>query len=361
MVVGLATFALYWPSLGFEFVDFDDLTYVVHNELIGEGFSFAGAARLFTTSFEVNWIPVTLFSHMLDVELFGHDPTGHHGTSVVLHGLNAALLFACLRRMTGSRWASVFVAVAFAIHPLRVESVAWVSERKDVLSSFFGLLSILAYTSYAREGNAKFQQTRDYLISIVMLSLSLMAKPMFVTLPFLLLLIDGWPLRRMEGLTGEAADLPRFSRAPVSQLILEKLPMIVIVVVTSLWALSLQSGARADLESLPLLARLANAVLSYVTYPLATLWPQDLGIVYSHPYRPGTGGTAPSLPTLIVAGVAIAAACTVALRSIRQHPYRALGLVWYLGTLVPVIGIIQVGAQGHADRYSYFPMIGLTI
>ncbi len=352
----LSTFVLYSPSLGFDFVDFDDLTYIVHNEMIRDGFSFAGAARLFTQSFEVNWIPITQLSHMLDVEFFGLEPAGHHATSVVIHCLNSALLFLCLQKMTGARGSSAFVAVAFALHPLRVESVAWVSERKDVLSSLFAFLCILSHTAYAKRRN-----TFYYLLSIALLALGLMSKPMLVTLPFLLLLLDGWPLRRFSFMRSDDPAALRFSSLPARRLLLEKLPMFAIVVAAILWTLVLQASAQPDFVSLPLSARLANALLSYVLYPIVTIWPQDLGILYSHPYRPGTGGIPPSLLQLGGATVAIAAACTIALSTLRQRPYRALGLFWYLGTLLPVIGIIQVGAQGHADRYTYLPMIGLFV
>jgi len=352
----LSTFLVYLPTLTFDFVDFDDLVYIVNNASLRDGFSPSAAAGLFSTAFEVNWIPITQLSHMLDVEFYGLEPAGHHATSVLLHALNAALLFACLRKLTGARWRSAFVAALFAFHPLRVESVAWVSERKDVLSTLFAFLCILSYIAYAKR-----QRVGQYLLSIALLAIGLMAKPMLVTLPFVLLLLDAWPLGRFPAIRPGESTHQRFPSVSPKRLVLEKLPMLAIVAAISAWALFLQASARPDFESLSLGARLGNAVLSYITYPMATIWPADLAILYTHPYRPGTGGTPPSPLILVAAILTLAAACTLALKTLQTRPYRALGLFWYLGTLLPVIGIIQVGAQGHADRYTYFPMIGLVI
>jgi tetratricopeptide (TPR) repeat protein len=276
---------------------------------------------------------------MLDCEFYGLNPTGHHWTNVELHIANTLLLFFILFKMTGALWRSALVAALFALHPLHVESVVWVAERKDVLSTFFGLLTILAYYFYVKQPN-KYK----YLVVILFLSLGLMAKPMLVTLPFLLLLLDFWPLARL-----------RFET--VSRLVLEKIPLFVPAIISSCLTFMAQqsSGAVVPLESFSLKARIANAFVSYASYVVKAIWPHKLTILYPHPGN--------SLPLWQAFGAILLVAVTsfLAIRSFKKYPYIAVGLFWYLGTLVPVIGLVQVGSQAMADRYTYIPLIGLFI
>ncbi len=291
----------------------------------------------------MNWHPLTTISHMLDCQLHGLKAGWHHFTNVLLHTVAAILLFFALRQMTGALWRSAFVAAVFAIHPLRVESVAWIAERKDVLSGVFFMLTLLAYVHYARAPSIW-----RYLFVAVVFAFGLMSKPMLVTLPFVLLVLDYWPLRRMKD---SSSDI----RRRLLTLVLEKIPLIALSAVSSVVTFLAQRGAVGWTEQLPVLARINNAVVSYVAYIWQMLWPVKLAVFYPHPEnRLPLWESVLSL--LLLIGITAAA---IALR--KQRPYFITGWLWYLGMLVPVIGLVQVGWQGRADRYTYLPQIGLYI
>jgi tetratricopeptide (TPR) repeat protein len=330
---------VYTPVRHHEFVNFDDPQYVRDNAVVAGGLSGRGLSWALTTGHAGNWHPLTWLSHMLDVELYGLDAGRHHVTSAVLHVVNTLLLFGLLLRMTGALWPSAFVAGLFELHPLHVESVAWIAERKDVLSGFFFLLTLWAYLAYVRRPRGD-----RYALVLVLLALGLMAKPMLVTLPFVLLLLDVWPL-------GRAADLSARRR-----LILEKLPLVGLAIASSVVTVLVQqrAGAIKGLGVLPFERRLATAVLAYVTYAAKALWPSRLAAIYPYPAPP------PSW-TVVGAIALLVAVSALALRAARRHPYLPVGWFWYLGTLVPVLGLVQVGSQPWADRYTYIPAIGLFI
>jgi len=328
----------YVQSLGFEFTNYDDTAYVPDNTHVRDGFSLRGIGWAFTTYETANWYPLTWLSLMLDCQLFGPRPGGHHAVNAVLHTVDAVLLFIVLWRMTGRRWASAAVAALFAVHPMHVESVAWVAERKDVLSTLFFLLTLLAYHRYAaRPGVGRWS------LVFVCMALGLLCKSMLVTLPFVLLLLDYWPLRRMYGLR--------------SDLLLEKVPLLALSAATAVVTVMAQAsqGATAMLAAeTPLPLRLANAAIASVKYLSMTFWPADLAVFYPYDFHPR--------PMLIAASIAILAAITLlAVALARRAPYLPVGWFWYLGTLVPTIGFVQVGAQGLADRYTYIPSIGIFL
>jgi Tfp pilus assembly protein PilF len=345
----LVTYAVYWQAIGHPFVEFDDGQYVFENERVQAGLTRDGVAWAFTTTFVANWHPLTWLSHMLDCQLYGLNPGGHHLTSILFHIANTALLFLVLKRTTGAQWRSLFVAALFAIHPLHVESVVWVSERKDVLSGFFWMLTLWAYVRYAERPSS----LGSYLLVLLCLGLGLMAKPMLVTLPFVLLLLDFWPLGRFRD--GRSERLIDWSRA--RRLILEKLPLFVMAGVSSVATLLIQraSGATTDLEVLPFDLQIGNSLLAYMGYIGKTIWPVGLGVFYPHPRE------AVSPLMVMVAAVFLITVCVLVIRTARTHPYLAVGWLWYMGTLVPVIGLVQVGGQSMADRYTYLPLIGLFI
>lgn len=341
----LLTLAVYWRAGANDFVDYDDGLYVFNNTHVRDGFSVAGLRYAFTTGETGTWQPLVLLSHMLDAQLYGLDPRGHHLTNVFLHAANALLLLVVLNRLTGNYYASWFVAAVFALHPAHVESVAWVSERKDVLSTVFWMLTMLAYARYARRPGPA-----NYALVFGALALGLMAKPMLVTLPCVLLLLDYWPLRRFEG----SAD-PAWRRA--IHLFIEKLPLFALSAASSAVTLYVQSSTQTvvSLENLPLAARLSNVVVSLARYLGKMLWPVNLAVHYPHPKD--------TLPMgLVAACAALLLFITVAAVVLRKRaPYGLVGWLWYLVTVSPVIGLIQVGTQGMADRYTYVPMIGCSI
>jgi tetratricopeptide (TPR) repeat protein len=348
-----ATLAVYAPVLTHSFLDYDDSAYVTHNRTVQSGLSLAGCRWAWTTFHASNWHPLTWLSHMLDCQLFGLHPAGHHLTSVLFHLANALLLFLVLRCMTAAPWRSALVAGVFALHPLHVESVAWVAERKDVLSTFFGLLALGAYLHYVeRPGPAR------YALVLGAFALSLLAKPMLVTLPFVLLLLDYWPLRRFPAEAdqppGPDETPPR--PVPLPRLLLEKVPLLVLSVASCAVTLWAQSGhAVVSLERVPLGARLANAVLAYAGYLRKTVWPVDLAVFYPHP------GAQVPWGQVLVSGLVLAVVTGLAVGLRRRQPALLVGWLWYLGTLVPVIGLVQVGGQSMADRYTYFPLIGIFL
>ena len=338
LAVGIA----YWPVRHFGFVRFDDPLYVTENPHVLGGLTGRGLQWAFTSGHAANWHPVTWLSHMLDVELLGVNAGAHHVVNVVLHVATSALLFIVLLRMTGARWPSLLVAALFALHPLHVESVAWIAERKDVLSALFWMLTIWAYHRYVIVPGP-----RRFAWVLLLFALGLMSKPMVVTLPFVLLLLDVWPLRRLD---------PWPTWASLHPLLREKLPLLALSAASAVVTVLAQSrgGAVASTARLPLAERLGNAAISYVAYVQKTLWPDHLAAYYPYP-RP--------MPTVLaaVSALVLIAATVGAVWIGRRRPYVLVGWLWYLGTLVPVIGIVQVGTQAMADRYSYLPLVGLFI
>src|SRR6266704_2823544 len=330
------TWLVFGQTLWHDFINYDDPRYVYENTKITGGLSISGIVWAFTHIHSMNWHPLTTISHMLDCQLYGLKAGWHHCTNVLLHSIAVMLLFVGLLQMTGAFWRSAFVAAVFAIHPLRVESVAWIAERKDVLSGVFFMLTLLAYLYYVR-----LPRTGRYLMVVFVFACGLMSKPMLVTLPFVLLLLDYWPLDRIRG--------------QVSKRVLEKIPLIALSAVSSVATLVAQKGAVGYTEELPVLERFNNAVVSYILYIWQMLWPVNLAVFYPHPENrlPLWQISASLLLLLCITAVAIA------LR--KQRPYLITGWLWYLGALVPVIGLVQVGWQGRADRYTYLPQIGLYI
>jgi len=345
------TFSAYWQVLDNGFVNFDDGRYVTENPQITKGITQETVIWAFTQSYASNWHPMTWLSHMLDFELYGLDPSGHHLTNLLFHIANGLLLFWVLQKMTGAIWRSAFVAVLFALHPLNVESVAWIAERKNVLSTFFWLLTMWAYVGYV-------EKKQPYLLVVLFLALGLMAKPMLVTLPFVLLLLDFWPLQRLrwEDTYAGNGTLKIETKTP-AKLILEKVPLFILVVGASIVTYMVQKseGAMRSTEFRSLTSSMANAVVSYVEYLEKMVWPQKLSVFYPH-----LGNELPVWKAL-VCGLVLVAITIAVLRGIRRAPYLGVGWFWYLGTLVPVIGIVQVGEQAMADRYMYVPLIGIFI
>ncbi|MEW6668812.1 MAG: tetratricopeptide repeat protein [Thermodesulfobacteriota bacterium] len=326
----------------FEFVSLDDPVYVVNNPHVRNGLTFEGVLWAFTTTHASFWHPLTWLSHMLDAEIYGLNPKGHHLNNLLLHMANTIVLFLVLKRMTGAIWRSAFVAALFAIHPLHVESVAWVSERKDVLSTLFWMFTLGAYVRYVERPSV-----RRYFPVVFFFILGLMAKPMLVTLPFVLLLLDYWPLRRLQsGGTPGGHNLPT--------LLLEKIPLLIPVIPLSILAYTAQqdTGALATFEALPLSLRAANALLTYGRYLLKALWPVNLSCFYPHPYHALFFWQSGALLVVFVL------LFRSAYRLRQKYPYVITGLCWYFGVLVPVIGIVQVGAHAMADRYTYIPLVG---
>lgn len=346
---------VYIKVQNFDFVGYDDKLYVTQNQYVQKGISTEGIKWAFTTFHAANWHPLTWLSHMLDCEVYGLNPAGHHWTNVLFHISNTILLFLILFRMTGAIWRSAFVTALFALHPLHVESVAWIAERKDVLSTFYGLLAIAAYYRYVKKSSAKY-----YILVIALLSLSLMAKPMLVTIPFVLLLLDFWPLKRFQYQRDFSLESEKTYGDAIRRhhrIIIEKIPLFIPVVILCIVTFIAQKseGAVKAIGALPLKCRIANAIVSYVSYVLKAIWPHKLAVSYPHP-----GNTLPSWQ-IIGGALMIVAACYWAIRAAKKYPYIPFGLFWYLGTLVPVIGLVQVGNQAMADRYTYIPLIGIFI
>jgi len=336
---------VFWRVAGYEFVNYDDDQYVYQNPHLRSGLSWEGITWAFTSVYASNWHPVTWLSHLLDVQLFGLDAGWHHCINLLLHCANAVLLLLILFHMTQAPWRSAFVAALFALHPLHVESVAWIAERKDVLSTFFLLLTIGAYARYAKR-----PCRARYLIVVALFALGLMSKPMLVTLPFVLLLLDWWPLGRVTRFDGET----------LARLIREKLPLLLLSLASSVatYAAQVKGGAVRSLQAYPLGIRIAHAFVSYATYAIKTVWPSSLAVFYQHPWLTRGGD-----PDWQVAGavILIAAISFLALRQVRRRPYLTVGWLWYLGTLIPVIGLVQAGSQSMADKYTYVPLIGLFV
>ncbi|HEY1717934.1 MAG TPA: tetratricopeptide repeat protein [Verrucomicrobiae bacterium] len=375
LLLVLLTLLVYLPVTRNSFVAYDDGEYVTENRIVQNGLTWAGIKWAFTTFHASNWHPLTWISHMMDCQLFGLNAGMHHFVNALFHAVNVVLLFALIWRLTGALWPGAIIAALFAWHPLHVESVAWVSERKDVLSTFFGLLALLSYARYAqrrsrvegRESKAgdavsaldSRLSTLDYFLALLMFALGLMAKPMLVTLPFVLLLLDYWPLKRVEGcqLKVEGSEVRNFLQ-PLTfnlQLLTEKLPFFLLSAAACVVTFLAQKGqAVVSLDEVGLDLRLANVFLSYGSYLLKAIWPANLAVIYQlHSQF--------SWIQLLSSAAALFVISLLVWRARRQCPYLLVGWLWFLGTLVPVIGLVQVGSAAMADRYTYFPLVGIFI
>ncbi len=355
----VATVLVFWPVRNHEFLNYDDNVYITENAQVKGGLTLKGSIWAFTTTHAANWHPFTWLSHMLDCDLYGLAPGGHHLTSVLFHMVNALLLFFILHRMTKALWVSGFVAALFAFHPLHVESVAWVAERKDVLCTFFWMLTLGAYLYYV-EGPG----VGRYSLVVSFFVLGLLAKPMVGTLPFVLLLIDYWPLRRFRsGPSKDETDSKGpsqmdFRKRKFSALGLfsEKIPLFVLSAASSIvtYLAQQKGGGLKSIEAYPLATRVVNAMVSYAGYIRKLVWPEGMAFFYPYPE---------TFPIWEVVGSILLLSCIsfLVVRYARKNPFLLVGWLWYLGTLVPVIGLIQVGNQAMADRYTYIPLAGLFI
>ena len=375
--LALATLAGFSRVVTCDFVNYDDLGYITNNPEIQRGLNWDSIKWAFTTGAQSNWHPQTWLSHMLDFQFYGLKAAGHHATNVLWHTANAVLLFLIFNRMTGAVWRSAFVAAIFALHPMRAESVAWVSERKDVLSTFFWMLTVWAYVRYAEMRAGEQVRKREsgsspsrslshfltfYFLALLFFALGLMSKPMLVTLPFVLLLLDFWPLRRVTGDEGrgvnEDKDASPVTPRPsvITPLLWEKIPFFLVAITSSVITFFVQrhGGAVSSLTGLSISQRIANALISYCRYIAKTFWPAKLSVLYPHP------GHWPIWQILLAALFLVAITALVIWR-MRARPYLAVGWFWFLGMLVPAIGLVQVGIQSMADRYSYVPAVGLSI
>src|SRR5437588_4822636 len=347
------TWLVFGQTVSHDFVNFDDHVYVYDNPLVTGGLTIHGVVGAFIHPHARNWHPLTTISHMLDCQLYGLNAGGHHFTNVVLHTIAVLLLFRVLRVTTGALWPSAFVAALFAIHPLHVESVAWVSERKDVLSAVFFMLTLAAYVRYARAPSPE-----RYSIVAMIFALGLMLKPMLVTVAFVLLLLDYWPLRRFDKgtqFTGRGIASWLNQRPSYQQLFLEKTPLLVLSGLSCLVTIWAQDQATGSLEQLPFTWRLNNALVSYIEYVRQTFWPARLAVFYPFPNNPL------SIWKVTLASAFLLTVSAIAIFLRKKRPYVLTGWFWYVGMLVPVIGIVQIGEQGHADRYTYLPQIGLFL
>jgi tetratricopeptide (TPR) repeat protein len=335
-VLAAITFAVFGQTLTHDFVDYDDNEYVYENPMVAGGLSLKGIVWAFTRIHVANWHPLTWLSHMLDCQLYGLHPAGHHLSNVLLHTATVIALFLVLRQMTGALWRSAFVAAVFAIHPLRVESVAWVAERKDILSGLFFMLTIGAYVRYARRP----WSLARYGLVVLLFAMGLMCKPMLVTLPVVLLLLDYWPLRRVVS---------------AGRLVVEKLPLLALSAASCVLTLLAQNEAMSSTASTPVPLRFANALATSMIYLGQMVWPVGLAVFYPFPHN--------GLPAweVALAGTLLAGFSVAAWAERRQQPWLLMGWLWYLVMLLPVVGFIQVGGQAHADRYTYLPQIGIYV
>ena len=383
LFLALITLAAYGQVGGHGFLNLDDQTYVAANHYISDGITAQGLLWAFTTGYASNWHPLTWVSHMLDIQIFGLNPLWHHLGNLLFHVANVLLLFFVLHRMTNAPWKSAFVAALFSLHPLHVESVAWVAEKKDVLSTFFWMLTLIAYVRYARQ-----PRSGSYMAVVAFFVLGLMAKPMLVTLPFVLLLLDFWPLGRLSpaqparesrkkpiGPVSTRANKGKTGKSPrntiagneytlgnglqwasIRPLILEKLPLLGLSTISCIvtYIAQTRSGLPAKIGAFSPGVRIANALVSYVIYIEKMILPVDLAVLYPHPA---------SLPLWQVLGAALflVAVTLAVVATAKRFPYLAVGWPWFTGSLVPVIGLVQVGAQAMADRYTYIPSIGLFL
>lgn len=368
LLLAVATLAIYSRVLHNPFIAFDDETYVTRNIHVQSGLGWKTVTWALTSTQQSNWHPLTWVSHALDCRFFGLNPAGHHFTSLLIHTFNVLLLFLLLLKATGSRLRSLLVAGLFALHPLNVESVAWVAERKNVLSTFFFFLAIGAYGRYALKPNIK-----RYLVVAALFAMGLAAKPMVITLPFVLLLLDFWPLQRVQNWESSSRPLqgksrkqhtkgesfmraPTFPSVPMSRLILEKLPLLVLCAGSAvITVIAQRTSAIRSLSQIPLDDRLENALYSYALYIWKAVWPTRLVLYYPHPTD------TLSISQLALAALFLLGVSALVYKQRAVRPYLVTGWLWYLGTLVPVIGIVQVGDQAMADRYAYVPLIGIFV
>jgi len=352
------TLAVFGQVGSHSFLNFDDNLYITENRYVPSGLTLAGVTWAFTNTHEALWIPLTWLSHMFDCQLYGLNPSGHHLTSLAFHIASALLLFLVLERMTGALWRSAFVAALFALHPLHVESVAWAAERKDVLSTFFWMLTMWTYIGYVQR-----PRLNRYLLALLFFTLGLLSKPMLVTLPFVLLLLDYWPFGRFQ-FRGLRADLKSHNSKPLDKadqksivlgLIREKVPFFVLCGISCILTIvgAQKTGAVLPLESYTLGSRMANVSLSYVRYIEKMFWPRHLAALYPLEMLP--------VWKILGSGLLIVCVSLLVIRAARKFPYFVTGWFWYLGTLIPVIGIVQAGPQALADRFTYVPMIGLFV
>jgi tetratricopeptide (TPR) repeat protein len=363
--LALVTFAIYAQVSGHQFITLDDPTYIRENHMVNRGVTLAGLAWAFTTFHAANWHPLTWISHMIDCQLFGTNAGRHLLVNTLIHAANTLLLFYFLLRTTRARWPSALVAALFALHPLHVESVAWASERKDTLCTFFGLLSLIAYVRYAQAPSIS-----RYARVAIMLALGLLAKPMLVTWPFVMLLLDYWPLRRFAAVIPSEPEESRGQRSKLTprdpstslatttkKLVVEKSPLVALVIASAIITFIAQShgGTVRTFAAAPVAFRLSNTVVSYANYIRLMFWPNNLAVYYPLP--------AAGIPAWqsIGAALLLIAITALCLWQYRSRPYLIVGWLWFLGTMVPVIGFVQVGGQTMADRYFYIPSIGLFI
>jgi tetratricopeptide (TPR) repeat protein len=346
--LAVVVFAAYAPLWNAGFTNYDDTYYVTCNAQVNSGITVAGVKWAFCDLTNGNWHPLTWLSHMLDCDLYGLNPRGHHFTSVFLHAANTALLYILLRALTGARWPAAVVAALFGLHPVHVESVAWISERKDALSALFGILSLIAYAKYAR---AEKRRIGLYLLTLILFACGLMSKAMLVTWPFVMLLLDFWPLGRW-GVSAKPADSP----GRVFPIVLEKLPFVTLSGIVSVvtYAAQRAGGAMPSIEQMSMWERLSNVLHSYVAYIGKLLWPVHLAVIYPIVRRWAVAEILLCVALLVVASV-------LAWIQRKRRPFLAVGWCWFLGTLIPVIGLVQVGNQAMADRYAYLPSIGFFL
>jgi len=349
----VVTLGVFWQVTEHSFLDYDDQVYITENKHVQAGLSAESVTWALKTTLAGNWHPITVLSHMLDCQLFGLASGWHHFTNLLFHTANTLLLFLIFNRMTGALWRSAFVAAIFALHPLHVESVAWVSERKDVLSTFFFLLTIGAYALYVEKARTQALSAKRiaYISALVFFALGLMSKPMLVTLPFVLLLLDYWPLGRLK-----CDKAPQSASPSCASILVEKIPFFALALAASVmtWLVQKQAGAMVLMKSVPFMVRLENVFVSYLRYLSKTFWPTELSAFYPFPKSWPPSFVAISILVLLII-------TAVALWEWKAHPYIAIGWFWFLGTLVPVIGLVQVGLQSLADRYTYIPLIGIFI
>ena len=354
LVLALITIVAYWQVYRFDFVNYDDDRYVFQNSYVNTGLKSENIVWAFKTMHTSNWHPVTWISLMVDAQVFGLNAGGYHVVNLIFHVLNTILIYLVLNAMTGAFWRSAAVAALFALHPLHVESVAWVAERKDVLSTFFMMLTLWSYVRYVKTPGYK-----TYLPIVLFFILGLLSKPMLVTLPFVLLLMDYWPLRRFsldlkaQNVNGGKEETNALTKN-IGRLIYEKLPLFGLTVASIIVTIAAQKYEIITMQYLPIPLRISNALVSYYGYLAKTIWPIPLAVLYPHPE---------AVPTwqMLGASVLLFTITALAVRTARRHPYFLVGWLWYLGTLVPVIGLVQVGVQSMADRYTYAPLIGIFI
>jgi len=344
----LSTYFVYVQVLDYDFINYDDDVYIIENEFVKKGITGESVVWALTEFHSANWHPLTWISHMIDCQLFGLNAGQHHLISLIFHVFNSVLLYVVFRKMTGTTWQSGFVAALFALHPLHVESVAWISERKDMLSTFCMMLTLLCYFSYTRKRNIFY-----FYFVIIFYLFGLMSKSMLVTLPFVLLLLDFWPLKRFHFQSTNFSLGDFFTHKHLS---IEKIPLFLLSALSCLITIYAQRSSEAiqSLDQLPLLQRIANAFVSYIAYIYKMIYPVNLSALY--PYR--------GMPLLLeIAGSVflIIFITFISIRAMTSRPYIIVGWLWFLGTLVPVIGFVQVGGQSMADRYTYIPLIGLFL